>query len=470
MWLCIDQGGHSTRAAALDAEGRIVIEESAPLERVVRAPHFVEHDPAALLRSVDRCLEGVVSRLGPRVAELEAVGLATQRSTLLCAAKRGDALTPLISWQDRRGQEDLAQFGSAAERITSITGLRLSPHYGAGKLRWCLQHLEAVRRHRERGDLVAAPLASYLVHHLCEGTPWRVDPVNASRTLLMDMRTASWSPELLALFGLSAAMLPDIAPCRSSYGSVALGKRRVPLTVVTGDQAAALYCLGEPSAGTAFVNIGTGAFVQVATGGEPVVDPGLLSSVVWQDGRGTVYVLEGTVNGAASAVDEVSATLGVRLDPRGSELARAFAAIEHAPLFLNGVSGLGSPDWVADFASRFEGEGGPSERIAATYESVAFLIVRNLERMRRHGQLSSLTVSGGLAQLDWLVQYLADLSGLPASRPAETEATLTGLAYLLSGGRSRRSARPRRFLPGENAVARRRYGAWTKAMEVGLAG
>jgi glycerol kinase len=468
MWLCIDQGGHSTRAAVLDADGRILVEESAPLDTSAREPHFVEHDPVALLRSVDRCIDGVVGELGAGVADLEAVGLATQRSTLLCAARHsGEALTPLISWQDRRGQEDLAQFDDAADLIKSITGLRLSPHYGAGKLRWCLQHLETVQRHRERDDLVGAPLSSYVVRHLCGDEYWRVDPVNASRTLLMDMRTSRWSDELLALFDLPASMLPDIQPCRSDHGNVTLDERRVPLAVVTGDQAAALYCLGEPAPGTAFVNIGTGAFVQAATGSAPVLDAGLLSSVAWQDGRATVYVLEGTVNGAASAVDHVSKALGTRLDPGGAELGRALAAIEHAPLYLNGVSGLGSPDWVADFASRFEGDGDPALCLAATYESIVFLIVRNLEQMRRHVQLASLTLSGGLAQLDWLAQYLADVSGLPVSRPVETEATLLGLAYLLGGNR-RRPPRVRRFLPTPSAVARRRYLAWTIAMEAEL--
>ncbi len=469
MWLCIDQGGHSTRAAVLDDSGRIVALQSAPLETVTREPCFVEHDPAALLESVRRCVAGIARELGRSVSHLESAGIATQRSTLVCASRAtGAALTPLISWQDRRGQDDIERFDGHAERIKAITGLLLTPHYGMAKLRWCLQHVDAVRRHLAEEDLIGAPLASFLLHHLCRTDQWCVDPVNASRTLLMDMRTIEWSDELLALFELPRGLLPAIQPCRSSFGMLDVGGHAVPLTVATGDQSAALYCLGDPAAGTAFINIGTGAFVQAITGPLPVTDRALLSSIVWQDDEARAYVLEGTVNGAASAVDAVAAELGVRLAPAAPELERALDGIERAPLYLNGISGLGSPDWVADFSSRFEGRGSAAERLAAVYESVVFLIVRNLERMRKHLRLSRVTISGGLAQSDWIAQSLANLSGLPVTRPAEPEATLMGLGYLVSEGRMLPSDGGRHFDPLANAVAEGRYRDWTVAMEAEL--
>jgi glycerol kinase len=466
MWLCIDQGGHSTRAAVLDEAGRILVDEKTPLETIVRDPHFVEHDPRELLESVAASVRSVALQLGRDCARVRAAGLATQRSTLVCAARHdGEALSPLISWQDRRGQDDLRRFESQADRIKTLTGLRLSPHYGVGKLRWCLQNLESVRRHLGEHDVIGAPLVSYLLHHIAADGGWRVDPVNASRTLLMDMRTASWSEELLALFELPAELLPAIQPCRSAFGTLELGGHAVPLTVATGDQAAAVYCAGEPAPGTAFVNIGTGAFIQAFTGETPLLDDGLLSSIVWQDAHTTRYVLEGTVNGAAAAVDTVSAEMGRRFDPAGSDLLGALEQISAAPLFLNGVSGLGSPDWVADFASRFTGPGDPAQRIAAVYESIVFLIARNLRRMRRQLQLGTLTVTGGVSRLDWLAQRLADVSGLPVVRPTESEATLLGLAYLVSEGRCRVTDDANRFEPAPSAAAQRRFADWTAAMD-----
>lgn len=469
MWLCIDQGGQSTRAAVIDEEGRVVADEKTPLATTVRDPHFVEHDPQALLESVGACLRSVAQQLGGDCARVRAAGLATQRSTLVCATRDdGEALSPLISWRDRRGQDDLRRFEPQTDRIHRLTGLRLSPHYGVGKLRWCLQNLESVQQHLASRNVVGAPLASYLLRHITEVPRWLVDPVNASRTLLMDMRQACWSEELLELFGLSPHLLPEIQPCRSDFGTVSLGDHRVPLTVATGDQAAAVYCAGEPASGTAFVNIGTGAFIQAVTGETPLLDNGLLSSVVWQDADSTRYVLEGTVNGAAAAVNVVSADMGRRFDPTGPDLLDALERIADAPLFLNGVSGLGSPDWAANFATRFTGPGDGAQKIAAVYESIVFLIARNLLRMRQQLELRAMTITGGVSRMDWLAQNLADISGLSVMRPAESEATLIGLAYLVSEGRCRSAGGGRRFEPQTNVEAQKRFESWTAAMDAEL--
>jgi glycerol kinase len=263
-------------------------------------------------------------------------------------------------------------------------------------------------------------------------------------------------------------MLPTIRPNRSGFGTARVGEQAVPVTVITGDQAAAIYALGEPEPGMAFVNIGTGAFIQVATGETPVQDDALLSSVVWQDEGGLRYVLEGTVNGAASAIDAVSRELDVHAAPDSPELARALGDIERAPLYLNGISGLGSPDWVPDFTSRFVGSGNALACLAAAYESIAFLVQRNLDALSQRVPVTAVKVSGGLGRLDWLVQRIADLSGLPVVRPADTEATLSGLACLASGGAIVANPAATGFRPQPNSGARQRYRDWTRALEDAL--
>jgi glycerol kinase len=472
MWLCIDQGGHSTRVAAFAEGGRVLAHETAALGVSRRDRIHVEHDPRRMLESVDHCVRAVGRQLGHDCRRLKAAGLATQRSTLLCASKTsGAALSPIISWQDRRGHDDIARFGEHATRIKELTGLRLSPHYGVGKLRWCMRNLDAVSRHLTEGDLIGAPLASYLLWHLTAGGGWRVDPVNASRTLLMEAGGLRWSDELLDLFGIPGSILPVIRPCRSNFGSLEIEGQGVPIEVVTGDQAAAVFCSGTPEAGAAFVNIGTGAFIQAVTGSTLIRDDALLSSIVWHDASSRIYVLEGTVNGAASAVDAVSAELDLTPVPDGPQLDALLEDVMGAPLFLNGFSGLGSPDWVADFETRFEGGGNARRRLAAVYESIAFLIMRNLERMRQRLDLRRLVVTGGLGRVDWLAQCLADLSELQVSRPAEAEATTSGLAFLLSRGQTG-AARPDEnastFEPRKNERCKRRYRRWTEAMEAQL--
>jgi len=450
----------------VDTSGCIVVEHAVPLQTVKHGQHFVEHDPVALLESVDECIASVVEQLGDDTRYVRAAGLATQRSTILCAARAtGTPLTPLISWQDRRGYQDIAQFEPHADRIREITGLRLTPHYGMAKLRWCLEHVDAVQAQLAAGDLIGAPLSSYLLRHLSGDVEWRVDSVNASRTLLMDMYSANWSAELLELFALPITILPTIQPCRSTFGSLSLGDNAVPISVATGDQAAALFCAGEPAPGTAFINMGTGAFVQVATGAVPVRDERLLTSIVWQDADTRQYVLEGTVNGAGSAVDYFTSITGTQLEPSSLKLRESLERLDEAPLFLNGVGGLGSPDWIADFPSRFEGEGGPALQLAAVYESIVFLVVRNLRRMRQRLDVRRLILTGGLAQFDWLAQSLADLAGLPVLQPSEPEATLMGLAQLVSNGQCRVHPGSRRFEPQKNALLQRRHARWVAAME-----
>jgi len=224
-----------------------------------------------------------------------------------------------------------------------------------------------------------------------------------------------------------------------------------------------------PETGAAFVNMGTGAFIQVATGRRPVEDDALLTSIVWQDDGELLYVLEGTVNGAASAIDAVGAERGIACEPDAPALMRALAAIERAPLYLNGISGLGSPDWVPDFPSHFVGEGDAFQCLAAVYESIAFLIQRNLERLTQRVPITRLRISGGLARHDWLAQRIADLSGLTVARPADTEATLAGLVHLASGGAVIVPSPVSEFLPRHDPVAARRYRDWSRALAAVLA-
>jgi len=467
MWLCIDQGGHSSRAVVFDRNGEVAAQGSSALDTRRLECAFVEHEPQQLLGSVTAALGQVAAELGADCSRVRAAGLATQRSTLVCALRStGEPLSPVISWQDRRGGSDLEQFQAHHDRIKTITGLRISPHYGVGKARWCMRHLESVRAASARQALIVAPLVSYLLYHLADRQHWRVDSPNASRTLRMDSRSLDWSPELLELFQVPRSVLPHIESCRFPYGHVELGGHEVPLVVSTGDQSAALYCTGEPSAGTAFVNAGTGAFIQAAVGDRPLLDEGLLTSIVWQaDGR-RLYALEGTVNGAGSALDVVAEELDYAPPRFDRELRSVLEDMSTAPLFLNGLSGLGSPYWVADFPSQFLGEGTPEQKFAAVYESIAFLIVRNLERMRKRLRLQRIVMTGGLAQVDWLVEEIASLSGLPVFQPRDTEATLRGLAFLVSAGAldMRLGGGARTVEPRPGSTARRRYAHWRQAM------
>ena len=431
-YLAIDQGTHATRALLFDRRGKVLSagEREVSLQRP--SPGWAEHDPEEVLASVRAAVEAAIGALGPDDTRLAAVGLATQRSSVVCwDAAGGAALSPIISWQDLRARDWVKQFEPHGEAIRRQTGLFLSPHYGAGKLRWCLDHLPAVRAALRKGTLRWGPLSSFLIYRLLEERPFLADPQNASRTQLWNLQSRTWEPELLTLFGIPPGHLPQCVPTRHRFGTLKHGRLRVPVNLVTGDQAAALFAHGPPSADTAYVNVGTGAFIIRTAAARPEGAERLLTGIVLEEAESLLFGLEGTVNGAAAALDWVGRELG-----RGDLLQRLpewLAASGEPPLFLNGVSGLGSPFWRADFPSRFVGDGSAAEKTVAVVESIAFLLQANLEQMS--GILPpprEIQLSGGLSRLEGFCRMLCDLSGLPLLRAEDFEATARGVACLLA--------------------------------------
>jgi glycerol kinase len=246
LYLALDQGGHASRALAFDGAGTLVRAASVPIATRRNDDGHVEHDPEELVASLRRAISMACADLPPGSRILSA-GLATQRSSMACWHRQtGEALSPVISWQDRRHAAWLERLSPEAGRIRELTGLVLTPHYGASKMRWCLDNLPAVRAAQSEGNLVMGPLASFLVCRLLEGRPLLADPANASRTQLWALATRDWSPELLALFGIDGRVLPRAVPSRYDYGLLSTPAGSVPLTVVTGDQSAWSASSGPP--------------------------------------------------------------------------------------------------------------------------------------------------------------------------------------------------------------------------------
>jgi glycerol kinase len=461
--LALDQGGHASRAIVFDAEGRTVATALHEVGESRPSDARVEQDPEELVRSLRRAIKDVVKRLGPRERELGCAGLATQRSSIVCwDTASGAALSPVISWQDRRAQDRIDALSEHAAEVRERTGLRLSPHYGASKLAWCLANVPAVASALREGQLAFGPLASFLAFRLADERPLVADPANASRTLLWNVSTRAWDPRLCDLFGVPIAALPRCVPTRHAFGSLDVGKRKIPLSIVTGDQSAALFASGEPRADTAYVNFGTGAFVQRAFDDATLDSPRLLKSVVFADEARTKFALEGTVNGAGSALQWAIQALELqKVEPTLDDwLARE----TDPPLFLNGVSGLGAPFWVPRFESRFVtnvslGSNGSSEtKLVAVLESTVFLVQIILDEMTTAlPSPARIQVSGGLSHLNGLVQRLASLSRVAVDRSREPEATARGLAQLLMTGASFRTAEFDRFEPRDDAKLRDRF-------------
>lgn len=461
-YLAIDQGGHASRALLFDAAGRRVDEAFAAIATRHGAAGEVEHDAEELIASLRTAIDEVAARAATAGRRIAAAGLATQRSSMVCWHRAsGAALSPVISWQDRRNAAWLRRLEPHRAEIRARTGLVLTPHYGASKMRWCLDHLPAVAAAAEAGELAMGPLASFIIFRLLDERPSLIDPANAARTQLWDPALRDWSAPLLELFGVPLAALPRCVTSRSAYGRLVTPAGPVPLVVVTGDQSAVPFAFGALDAAAAYINAGTGAFVQRAIRDRLPEAPRLLASVVWSDAHGVDYMLEGTVNGAGSALEAFAAEERI-------ELAAALAALEPAaqglepPLFINGVAGLGSPFWTSDFPSRFIGGGSLQARLLAVLESIAFLLRVNLDEMAPHGPpLARLVLTGGLSASDLFCQRLADLCGVPAWRSREPEATARGLAWLVAGAHSAwPDAAGDSFRPRPDDALLRRYSVW----------
>jgi glycerol kinase len=463
--LALDQGSHSSRAVLFDAVGAPLASAHVPVGSRREGDDRVEQEPRELLQSLLTAALDACDSSAARGRPICGVGLATQRSTIVCWERSsGRALTEAISWQDRRNAVLLERLRHLAGRVREITGLPLSPHYGASKLRWCLDHVSAVQRAAAAHDVALGPLSSYLVQGLVHDRSAVVDPANAARTLLFDPTTLDWSAELLDMFDLSREQLPVCVPTWYRYGPLILGERRIPLVACTGDQSAAAFAFGAPDPSIAMINIGTGAFVQrVAPADAPLPD-GLLRSVLCSDGTSALRSHEGTVNGAGSAIEWLRSRVGLDVD-------RALATPPQQgphdpPLFMNGVGGLGAPFWQSDFPIEFVGDGDDAAQLAAVLESVAFLLCVNLELLRRSAPLQRIRVSGGLSRSDVLCRSLADLSGLPVERYAVAEATARGVAFLAAGRPA--SWRPlpieRVFTPSGDTALAARFSRWRAEM------
>ena len=451
--LALDQGGHASRACLVDGQREIIATREIAIRTIRGSAGEVEHNAEEIVESLRTAATDVLNDAG--ALQVHSAALATQRSTIVCFERHsGRALSPAISWQDRRNAPWLASFAAHAERIRALTGLPLSPHYGVGKMRWCLDHLPAVQQARERGDLAIAPLASFLAMRLTQDSTKPhtaqprtaqpctalADPANASRTLLWDSDQRDWSTELLQLFGIERHWLPLCTPTRSDYGVLQLGAatadpapasapRRIALRAVTGDQSAIPFAFGAPDPGAVYINLGTGAFIQRPLHERPRSVAPLLASVLLADADSALYSVEGTVNGAGSAVVWFAADRGIP-EPQLWQQLEQLPSDAPLPLYINGIGGLGSPYWRAQQESYFVGDGSMLERFAAVLESIAFLIAINFDLMR--GSVAPPTrviVSGGLSRSHWLCRRLAALLSVPVLRGSQ-EATVLGAAAL----------------------------------------
>jgi len=468
-FLSLDQGGHSSRALIFDDAGNLVTRAQIAVDIEYPQPDHVEQSPSALVSSLARAASLAIQQLpASQRIFLQSASVVCQRSSV-AFWRAGDAepLTNVVSWQDRRGAQLLADITSreiTEDDLKQRTGLVANPHYGASKIAWMLRHNDAVRTAAADGTLRCGPLAAYLVRALTNSSSDIVDAGNACRTQLVNLSGLNWDESVLAAFGIPAQILPRIQPSLSDYGMLTLDDVSLPLKYVNGDQNAALFANGVVDLSAYYVSIGTGAFclapwnsAQLPSGQQLLTLIALLQS--------PLFAIEGTVNAAASAIDWLEAQHGRSRNHEDVE--RWLDEVMSPPLFINAIDGLGSPFWRSDIETHFiygeSGDGSYPQCFVAVIESIVFALVHNMELMKKSGTMAKkIFVSGGLGQYDGLCQKLADLAQLPVTRHHDAEASARGAAFWLAGCPKQWACDlPKSlFTPRDSAPLRQRYERW----------
>ena len=473
LWLAIDQGTQSTRAALINERRQLVELGKVPVSLNRVSNLMVEQDGAELIDSVWKAINKVVS--SDNKDKIRGAGLATQRSSVIAWDRQtGKPLSNVISWQDVRGHEFLESLKpETAARIRRTSGLPLSPHYGASKIRWLVERLRSDGVALESGEICIGPLSSFLLFNLIgAGGPCQVDHANGGRTQLMSFESRDWDDHSLSLFEIPRAILPETRPTQFDFGI--LSGTNIPIRVCQGDQTAAVFGGGKLSPGTAHINLGTGGFVLA-----PIDDlkrirqyqeMPLLISLASSNQQHADYILEGTINGAGSAINWAAQQL--KLDSVEQNLDSWAQQVSEPPLFFNSVGGIGSPIWNSsppdEFANRwFDLDLKPISEpqadlaMVGVLESVVFLVALNLETMRDlEIKISTLRLTGGMAKSKELCQRLADLSGCEIVCPSESESTLLGIARLLGENTDVDEQFGQKFVPKTNTPLEQRYRAF----------
>jgi glycerol kinase len=440
--LALDQGTTSTRAIVFD-------ETLAPVASAQRefAQHFpdsgwVEHDPEDLWQTSLTTMREAMSRAGISSRNLAGLGITNQReTTVVWNRSTGRPIHNAIVWQDRRTAETCARLREAGHEplVSARTGLLLDPYFSATKLGWILDHVEGARAQAEAGELAFGTVDSFLLWRLTNGQEHATDATNAARTMLVDIRTGQWDPELLALFRIPRALLPEIRDSAAEFGATApehLGGA-VAVRGIAGDQQAATVGQACFQPGMMKSTYGTGCFALLNTGDMPVVSRSrLLTTIAYQLGGSRTYALEGAIFVAGAAVQWLRDGLG--MIATAAETAALADAADPAQqvILVPAFTGLGAPYWDPNARGALFGltrNSGPREFARAALQSVGFQTRDLIAAMHTDwgaARETVLRVDGGMTASDWTMQFLADILGAPVDRPQVAETTVLGAAYL----------------------------------------
>jgi glycerol kinase len=488
--LALDQGTTSSRAIVFDSKGDIRAVAQKEFRQIYPQPGWVEHDANEIWATQAGVAAEAISAMGINGTHIAAIGITNQReTTIVWERSTGKPIHNAIVWQDRRTAAYCAQLLAAghASSIRSKTGLILDAYFSATKIRWILDHVPDARRRAEAGELAFGTVDSWLVWNLTRGQVHVTDPSNASRTLLYNIHTGEWDDELLALFEVPRALLPEVRSSSEVYGhtQTTLFATKVPIAGIAGDQQAALFGQRCVSPGMVKNTYGTGCFMVMNTGRSPIESRNnLLTTIAWKVDGQVEYALEGSIFIAGAVVQWLRDELGVIRTSADVESLAASVSDSNGVVVVPAFAGLGAPHWNSGARGTITGltRGSGAGHIArAALESIAFQTMDVLKAMEADSgiPIRELRVDGGATANNLLMQFQSDMIGVPVSRPKIAETTALGAAYLagLAVGYWSNQAtvdiqwqEDRRFTPSmETAQADQLKAEWARALGAAIA-
>ena len=439
----IDQGTTSTRFIIFDSTGRIVSVSQKEHEQIYPKPGWVEHDPEEIWRRIHETMTEAMQQKGIRPKDVAAIGITNQReTTIVWNRKTGVAVYNAIVWQDTRVEDYVAEFArdGGPDRFRKLTGLPLATYFSGLKIRWILNNVEGAKELAKAGDLLFGNIDSYLVWKLTGGQRGGVhvtDVTNASRTQLMDLNTLSWDKGQLELFGIPESMMPRIASSSEVYGLAQPAEvKDIPIAGILGDQQAALFGQTCFEPGQAKNTYGTGCFLLMNTGTEPVLSKyGLLTTVAFKLGQNPAqYALEGSVAITGALVQWMRDNLGLIQKSSDIETLARTVKDNGGVYFVPAFSGLFAPYWKTDARgviaglTRYANKGHLARAVleATAYQTREVLEAMELDSGRK---LESLRTDGGMVEDELLMQFQADILNREVIRPLIKETTALGASY-----------------------------------------
>lgn len=483
--LALDQGTTSSRAILFDQQARRISQVQQEFEQIFPQPGHVEHNPEAIWKSQLDTARQAIEQSGVDLATIAAIGIANQRETVVLWDKQsGQPVGNAIVWQSRISDPICRQLKAdgAEDLIREKTGLVIDAYFSGTKIKYLLDQVSGLRRRAEQGEILCGTIDSFLIWRLTGGKVHATDVTNASRTMLFNLKTLDWDDELLKLLKIPRGMLPEIRPSSGVFGETDAQHfgRAIPIAGCAGDQQAATFGQACFEVGDAKNTYGTGCFMLLNTGSEPVFSKqGLLTTVGWQIGNEVTYCLEGSIFIAGAVVQWLRDGLGIISTSEEVEQLAGRVSDNGGVYFVPAFVGLGTPYWDSTARGTIIGltRGTTAGHIArAAVESMAFQTMDVLDTMQRESgvNLARLKVDGGATVNDELLQFQAGLLEVPVLRPQIQETTALGATYLagLATGVwtdqaeiSRMWALDREFQPNMSVSERTRHAtAWHRAI------